>query len=239
MKALKMIRRILIGLLVSATTTMMIFTLVSVSTFDQTDRSLFGYKAFIILSNSMEKTDFAAGDLALIKEVDPTTLKEGDIISYISQSSENFGKIITHKIRQLTTNTNGEPGFITYGTTTDIDDEVIVTYPYVLGKYQAHIPKLGHFFQFLKTTPGYLLCLFLPFMLLIISEVLHCIQLFRKYKSEQRSQLQAEREQLAAERADNQRLLQQLQEMKAQLEQQKDETPQSNSPGLTTDPVIK
>lgn len=230
MKALKIIRRILIGLLVSATAAMMIFTVVSVSTFDQADRSLFGYKAFIILSDSMEKTDFAAGDLALIKEVDPATLKEGDIISYISQSSENFGKIITHKIRQLTTNANGEPGFITYGTTTDIDDEVIVTYPYVLGKYQVHIPKLGKFFQFLKTTPGYLLCLFLPFMLLIVSEVLHCVQLFRKYKSAQRAQLQAEREQLAAERADNQRMLRQLQQMKAQMEQQKSEISPSDLP---------
>lgn len=218
MKALKIIRRILIWLLVAATTAMMVFTIVSVSTFDQTDRNLFGYKAFIILSDSMSKTDFDAGDLALIKEVDPTTLKEGDIISYISQSSGNFGKIVTHKIRQLTTNANGEPGFITYGTTTDTDDEFIVTYPYILGKYRTHIPKLGQFFQFLKTTPGYLLCIFLPFMLLIVSEAFHCVQLFRKYKAEQRAQLQLEREQLAAERADNQRMMQELLAMKAKLE---------------------
>lgn len=219
MKALKILRSVFVWLLVAVTAAMMIFTIVSVSTFDQSDRSLFGYKAFIILSDSMKKTDFDAGDLALIKEVDPATLKEGDIISYISQNRENFGKIVTHKIRRLTTNAKGEPGFITYGTTTDIDDETIVTYPYVLGKYKTHIPNLGHFFQFLKTTPGYLLCIFLPFMLLIVTEALRCIQLFRKYKAEQRAQLQAEREQIAAERADTQRMMQELLAMKAQMEQ--------------------
>lgn len=219
MKALKILRSVFVWLLVAVTAAMMIFTIVSVSTFDQSDRSLFGYKAFIILSDSMKKTDFDAGDLALIKEVDPATLKEGDIISYISQNRENFGKIVTHKIRRLTTNAKGEPGFITYGTTTDIDDETIVTYPYVLGKYKTHIPNLGHFFQFLKTTPGYLLCIFLPFMLLIATEALRCIQLFRKYKAEQRAQLQAEREQIAAERADTQRMMQELLAMKAQMEQ--------------------
>ena len=35
------------------------------------DRSLFGYKAFIVLSDSMKATDFDAGDLVLVKEVDP------------------------------------------------------------------------------------------------------------------------------------------------------------------------
>ena len=62
---------------------MTVFTIVSASTFDRSDRSLFGYKAFIVLSNSMAKTDFSAGDLVLVKEVDPDTLQEGDIISYI------------------------------------------------------------------------------------------------------------------------------------------------------------
>lgn len=67
----------------------------------------------------MSKTDFDAGDLVLVKEVkDYSTLKEGDIISYISQNTENYGEVVTHKIRRITTDVSGEPGFITYGTTT-------------------------------------------------------------------------------------------------------------------------
>jgi hypothetical protein len=77
---------------------MMIFTIISVSTFDRYDRDLFGYKAFIILTDSMKKTDFKAGDLVFIKEMEPDTLREGDIIAYVSQNSSNFGEIVTHKI---------------------------------------------------------------------------------------------------------------------------------------------
>ncbi len=156
MKALKVIGNILVWLIVTAAVCMMIFTVVSVSTFDRADRSLFGYKAFIVLSDSMSKTDFGAGDLVLIKEVDPSTLKEGDIIAYTSQNTSNYGETVTHKIRKLTTDANGEPGFVTYGTTTDTDDETVVTYPYVLGKYSSRIPKVGTFFRFLKSTPGYI-----------------------------------------------------------------------------------
>ena len=221
MKALKIIRNIAVWLLVAVAVFMMIFTVISVLTFDKADRSLFGYKAFIVLSDSMSKTDFSAGDLVLAKEVDPSTLKEGDIISYTSQNSENYGQIVTHKIRRLTTAENGEPGFVTYGTSTDADDENIVTYPYVVGKYSGSIPKIGAFFNFLKTTPGYIICILMPFMLLIIIEGIHCVRLFRQYKREQQSEIDAERKKLEEERSEAKRLLTELAKMKNELEQQR------------------
>ena len=220
MKALKIIRNIAVWLLVAVAVFMMIFTVISVLTFDKADRSLFGYKAFIVLSDSMSKTDFSAGDLVLAKEVDPSALKEGDIISYTSQNSENYGQIVTHKIRRLTTAENGEPGFVTYGTSTDTDDENIVTYPYVVGKYSGSIPKIGAFFNFLKTVPGYIICILMPFMLLIIIEGIHCIRLFRQYKREQQSEIDAERKKLEEERSEAKRLLTELEKMKNELKQQ-------------------
>lgn len=217
MKALNVIRNIVVWLIVVIAAGMMVFTIVSVSTFDRAERSLFGYKAFIVLSDSMSKTDFNAGDLVLVKEVDPSTLQEGDIISYTSQNSSNYGEVVTHKIRKLTTDANGEPGFITYGTTPDTDDETIVTYEYVIGKYSKSIPKVGTFFQFLKSTPGYIVCILIPFLILILLEGIRCIRLFRKYKSEQQAELQAERDKIEADRAEAQRMMQELLQMKAQM----------------------
>ena len=236
MKALKIIRSIFVWLMVALAVFMMIFTIVSVSTFDRADRNLFGYKAFIVLSDSMKKTDFDAGDLVLVKEVDPSTLKEGDIIAYTSQNTSNYGETVTHKIRKLTTDANGEPGFVTYGTTTDTDDETIVTYPYVLGKYKSHIPKVGTFFQFLKSTPGYIVCILVPFLALILIEGIRCIRLFRKYKAEQQAELQAERDKIEADRAETQRMMQELLQMKAQMAQNNgDETPKTDeTPSDTT-----
>lgn len=219
MKALKVIGNILVWLIVAAAVCMMIFTIVSVRTFNRSDRSLFGYKAFIVLSDSMEKTDFAAGDLVLVKEVDPSTLEEGDIIAYTSQNDANFGETVTHKIRRITTDENGDLGFITYGTTTDTDDEKVVSYQYVLGKYESRLPKVGLFFNFLKTTPGYIVCILIPFLLLILIEGVRCIRLFRKYKSEQQAALKAERDKIEAERAENQKMMQELLLMKEKLSQ--------------------
>ena len=236
MKALKIIRSIFVWLMVALAVFMMIFTIVSVSTFDRADRNLFGYKAFIVVSDSMIKTDFNAGDLVLVKEVDPSTLKEGDIISYTSQNTFNYGETVTHKIRKLTTDANGEPGFVTYGTTTDTDDETVVTYPYVLGKYSGHIPKVGTFFQFLKSTPGYIVCILIPFLLLILLEGIRCIRLFRKYKAEQQAELQAERDKIESDRAETQRMMQELLQMKAQMAQSNGgETPKTDeTPSDTT-----
>ena len=236
MKALKIIRSIFVWLMVALAVFMMIFTIISVSTFDRADRNLFGYKAFIVLSDSMSKTDFNAGDLVLVKAVDPSTLKEGDIIAYTSQNTSNYGETVTHKIRKLTTDANGEPGFVTYGTTTDTDDETVVTYPYVLGKYSSRIPKVGAFFQFLKSTPGYIVCVLIPFLLLILLEGVRCIRLFRKYKAEQQAELQAERDKIEADRAETQRMMQELLAMKAQMAQSNGgETPKMDeAPSDTT-----
>lgn len=229
-KVLNIVKNILVWIIVVFAVLMMVFTVVSVNTFDRSDRNLFGYKAFIVLSDSMKATDFDAGDLVLVKEVDPSTLKEGDIISYTSQNTSNFGETVTHKIRMITTDQNGQPGFITYGTTTNTDDETVVTYDYVLGKYQTRLKGVGSFFQFLKTTPGYICCIFVPFALLILVQGINCIRLFKRYKMEQYKEIEDERTKLEQERAESQKMMSELLELKKQLqissEQQTDEPQQ-------------
>lgn len=217
-KALNIIKTTFVWLMVLLAVTMMIFTVISCTTFNRNDRSLFGFKMYIVNSDSMAATDFNAGSLILVKEVDPSTLKEGDIITFMSQDTDSFGETITHKIRKLTTDAEGNPGFVTYGTTTDTDDETIVTYPYVLGQYQSHVPGLGTFFNFLKTTPGYFVCIFTPFMLIILYEGVKFFNLFRRYKKEQMDEMQAERDKIEAEKAENAKMLEELKALKAQLE---------------------
>lgn len=216
-KALQIVKTVAVWLVVAVAVGMMIFTLISVNTFDQNDRNLFGFKFFIATSNSMSATDFDAGDIVISKAVDPSTLVEGNIITYISQNPDNFGETVTHKIRRLTTDAYGRPGFVTYGTTTDTDDETVVTYEYVVGKYQGRIPKIGTFFHFLKTTPGYIICILVPFLLLILSQGLNAIRLFRQYKKEQMDEMKAERAKIEEERAQSQRMMAELMELKAQL----------------------
>ena len=234
-KALNIIKTAAVWLVVVLAVSMMIFTVVSVTTFNRNDRALFGYKMYIVNSDSMAKTDFSAGDLIFAKEVDPSTLREGDVITYMSQNTDSFGETVTHKIRKVTVDAEGNAGFITYGTTTGKDDETIVTYPYVLGKYEGKITGLGTFFNFLKTPPGYFVCIFIPFMLIIIYEGVRFFSLFRRYKREQLEEMEAERARIEEERAANAKMLEELQALKAQLGEKVAVTASAESANQTDD----
>lgn len=216
-KATLVLKKTVTWIFVIAAISMMIFTIISATMLDRNNRKIFSYRIFIVESDSMSATDFSAGDLIFIRETDPAGLKEGDIVSYLSTNTDNFGEVVTHKIRAITRNEEGDPGFITYGTTTGKDDEKIVTYPYVLGRYVGRIPKAGYFFEFLKTTPGYIICILLPFSLLILSRSISTVKLFRKYKKEQTEALEKEREKLEIEKAEAAKMMKELLELKAQL----------------------
>lgn len=242
-KAMNVIRNVVVWALVALSVFMMIFTIVSVSVFNRSDRDLFGYRAYIVASDSMSRSElnaddevhFNAGDLIFVKYVQPSELQVGDIITYQSQNTNSFGETITHKIRELTTDAEGNPGFITYGTNTGVNDETVVTYPYVLGKYQGKAPGVGRFFNFLKTTQGYFVCIFIPFALLILYQGVKCIGLFRRYKREQMEEMQAEKDKLQAEREENAKMLAELQALKAQLTQDGTAPPAASSEEKATE----
>ena len=198
-------KTVLFWLVVLAAVAMMLFTVISVTTFDRDHRALCGYKAFIVRSDSMAATDFAAGDLIFANEVAPATLQVGDIITFRSTDSANFGETVTHKIREITVNETGERSFVTYGTTSNSDDRTSVNDGDVIGKYAGRLAGIGSFFAFLKTVPGYLLCIFLPFALLIASQATNTVRLWRQYRAEQTAEIKAER------------MLEELQALKTQL----------------------
>lgn len=228
-KIINTVKNVVVWLVVIVAVAMMIFTIFSVTTLNRNDRNIFGYRIYIVNSDSMAKTDFKAGSLIFVKEVDPSTLKEGDIISFISQNTASFNEVVTHKIRSVTTDAEGKPGFVTYGTTTDVDDDTIVTYTYILGQYQGNIPFLGTFFNFMKTTVGYFVCIFIPFMLIIIYEGIRFFTLFRRYKKEQMEEVQKEKDKLQAEREENAKMLAELRALKAQLESKAEDATEHKS----------
>lgn len=209
-KALKIVKNIFVTLVVLIAICMMIFTIISVTTLDKTDRSLFGFKAFIVLTDSMSRTDFKSGDLVVVKEVNPATLEVDDIISYRSTNLEHYYEVVTHKIRKKVRDRFDTPGFITYGTTTETDDDEVVTYENVLGKYCFAIPGLGLFFQFMKTTPGYIICILLPFLLIILIQAIHSVILFKRYKSETLEEMAEERRKFESEKMESEEIKKKL-----------------------------
>ena len=226
-KILNIALKVVTWLLVAFTVFMMIFTIVTVTTVDRNDRSIFGVKFYIVQTDSMSLSEnnkdmdvhFNAGDIVIIKNVeDNRALQAGDIIAFMSTNSVSYGETVTHMIREVKKTEDGKVlGYVTYGTNTGTDDEALVEPEYVLGVYSGKLPGVGNFFAFVKSTPGYIVCILVPFLLLILYNGVNVIRLFRKYKREQMADMQAEKEKLEAERAENQRMMQELLALKAQL----------------------
>lgn len=240
--------KVLTWLLVAFTVFMMIFTVVTVTTVDKNDRSIFGMKFYIVQTDSMSKSEnnkdmdvhFNAGDIVIIKNLDDPTakLEAGDIIAFMSTNSVSYGETVTHMIREVKTTEDGRVlGYVTFGTNTGTDDEALVEPEFVLGVYSGKLPSVGRFFAFVKSTPGYIVCILVPFLLLITYNGVNVIRLFRQYKREQMEEMQAEKDKLEAERAENQRMMAELLALKAQLDQQS--KPASEAPAAEETPAAE
>ena len=239
--------KVITWLLIAFTVFMMIFTIVMVTTVDRNDRSIFGVKFYIVQTDSMSKSEnnkdmdihFNAGDIVLIKDLsdnEKAELKAGDVIAFLSTNSVSYGETVTHMIREVKYNDEGKiVGFVTYGTNTGTNDEKVVEPEYILGKYTGKLPGVGNFFAFVKSTPGYIVCILVPFLLLILYNGVNVIRLFRQYKKEQTAVMEAERAEIAEERKKNEDMLRELQALKEQLERQKGDTPTETPPTSTED----
>ena len=136
-KVLNIALKVVSWLLVAFTVFMMVFTIVTVTTVDKDDRSIFGIKFYIVLSDSMSKSEnnkdmdvhFNAGDIVLIKDLsfeERCNLEPGDIISFTSMNEsdkDTYWKTITHMIREVHVDSKGNVSYVTFGTNTGTNDE--------------------------------------------------------------------------------------------------------------------
>lgn len=223
----------------------MIFTIVMVATVDRIDRTFLGLRFYIVQSDSMSLSEnnaddavhFNAGDIIFSKKVEDTkALEKGTVISFISTNSDSYGKTLTHRIRETKRNSEGKfLGYVTYGTNTGANDEAIVMPEHVLGEYAGKLAGVGNFFAFVKTIPGYLLCVLAPILLLILYNGINAIRSFKAYKKEQRALIDAERIELDQKIKENEEMLRKIEALKQELAEKNGGTPPMTSSDSTVE----
>ena len=109
---------------------------------------LFGYKPFIVLSNSME-TKITAGDLVIVKETDAKSLKVDDIIAF--RDSDDY--VVTHRIIKIY-DLDTDICFDTKGDNNNTQDAGPVCSNKIEGKFVNKIPLLGHVILFIQQPYG-------------------------------------------------------------------------------------
>ncbi len=128
------------------------------------------FDTYVIVSPSMVPT-INVEDAIIIQRIDPAHIKQGDIISFLATDSYYSGKVITHRVIGIEKSSEGKLLFRTKGDHNNVADSFLVNEGDIYGKVIFRIPMLGYIRQFLSTYFGWILCIVIPFLYLILSEV--------------------------------------------------------------------
>jgi signal peptidase I len=125
-----------------------------------------GYQMYIVLSGSMNP-EFDTGSLAFVKETDPLAIVVGDIITFRSQSGSD--SLTTHRVVEVLREDGLQ--FVTRGDANNVNDPNPVLAENVVGTVTGSIPYLGYVMNFVQTSTGLILLIFVPGVLIILFEL--------------------------------------------------------------------
>lgn len=130
---------------------------------------------YTIISPSMEP-NINVYDVVVTVKTDPTNIKEGDVITFISTSTLGEGLTITHRVKSVI-KTDGDIKFRTQGDNNPIPDSALASSSNVLGKVVFKIPMLGYIQFFLQSKSGWLFALLIPAIIVVIYDILKVMRL--------------------------------------------------------------
>lgn len=99
-----------------------------------------GATAYTVLTGSMEP-GMPPGSLAVVRPVEPVTLRTGDVITYQMKSGEPA--VVTHRVVGVGSTLDGELRFTTRGDANSADDP-LVRPEQIRGSLWYQLPWLGH-----------------------------------------------------------------------------------------------
>lgn len=177
--------------------------------------TFFGRAPLIVLTDSMSPT-IKAGDLIIVKTVDASKVKEGDVISFFDPASSGTA-VVTHRVlvsdeakkaeMKLPAwhNVNGLKGiqgsgdnviFRTQGDFNNTEDEDPVPASKLVGVWTGtNLRGLGNVAMFLQSTPGLILCIGVPIVILVAYELIRR-KLYERNKRQDTDELLKELEEL-------------------------------------------
>ena len=131
---------------------------------------------YTIISPSMEP-NINVYDVVVTKKVkDFSTIKEGDVITFISTSTLGEGLTITHRVKDVV-KTDDDIKFRTQGDNNQIPDSSLASSKNVLGKVLFKVPWVGHIQFFLQSKGGWLFALLIPAMIIVCYDIYKVIRL--------------------------------------------------------------
>ena len=159
--------------------------------------SIGGYSPLIVLTDSMYP-NIKRGDLIITKAADAKDVKVGDVISFFDPDGSGTS-VLTHRVVELVEE-DGKLFFRTKGDANNSEDPSLAPAENLIGLYQSKINGAGNVAMFLQSTPGLIVCIGVPLVLLVGFELLRRRN-YEKSKNDDTQALLKELEELRAKQA--------------------------------------
>jgi len=148
-------------------------------------RQVAGYRAFVVMSASMEPL-IRTGSLIITQRVNPHTLKENDVVTFIRP--DNTKEFITHRIVSVS-KPDSIPLFKTKGDSNESEDMWTLVGGGVVGKVHYTIPHLGYLLSLARTKIGIAVLILLPAFFIILDEAKIILALIKKRRQQSEKKL--------------------------------------------------
>ncbi len=157
--------------------------------------SIGGVFPLIVLTDSMAP-EIWSGDIIICEQIEADSVKVGDDISFFDPAG-NGSSIVTHRVTEIV-DEDGQRYFRTKGINNNTEDRVLVSTDKLVGIYTGfRLAGAGHIALFMQSTPGLIVCVVLPIILLVGYDMIRR-RLYEKSKGDDMQNLMAELEALKA-----------------------------------------
>ncbi len=135
------------------------------------------FSIYTIISGSMEPNIHVYDAVINVKAKNPSDIKVGDVITFISTSVLTPGTTITHRVIGITRDDDGTVCYQTKGDWNKVPDQSCAKFHNIIGKVALIIPQLGRVQLFLAKQGGWVICILIPALIIIIRDVLRITKL--------------------------------------------------------------
>ena len=132
-----------------------------------------------VITGSMEPT-LHVGECVVMERVQPELLKEGDIIAYVSEASDIYGKTVTHRIYQVL----DDGTFDMRGDANPVSDRLHVRQDQVVGRFREKSAFFTWMMSFADFKKVALLVIMLAVLAMAVYEVRTVILVGKEAKAE-------------------------------------------------------
>ena len=155
--------------------------------------SVAGKLPLIVLTDSMYPV-IQSGDLIICSTAQPEEIETGDVIAFFDPAG-NGTTIVTHRVLEVT-ELGGRTAWRTKGDNNNTEDRLLVTGEKLVAVYEGtRLAGFGNVALFMQTTPGLIVCVVCPILLLVGYDMIRR-RMYEKANKQDTDQLLAELEEL-------------------------------------------